>query len=284
MERMFAKVNRMRHWLALLTSLFVLLVMAQARLTYASAGEVGFVDHRFSATKIFQGDSNLYVNLTITNSGDDLIKVHGASVNLDWQEDSDNSFKVGTLLGGAPYDLQREIATSEFYTLTIFFNVQQNVSVENHFYEFRVFFDSLNGTIWTRDKIATSFSPNQQLNIHSMFEKTYSNLLAAVEVKFDAAEGAGFISPEAKSLLAKANQNIADSVDYKDQGEWQIAVGLLQGASEYINQSYGAEQTFRTFVLVGTIIGVAAVVVAVVFLRKKGKNRTSSAAVQKLLA
>jgi hypothetical protein len=268
-------VRDLKHWQALVVTFASMLVIAQARPTCAVAGDVEFVSHQFSESKIYQGDSNVYVDLMITNGGNESIRVHGASVNFDWQGNGDNTFKVGSLAGGAPFDLKKTVAQDEVYSLEIFFSVPQTVSEGNHYYEFRVFFDSYNGTIWTLNRNATWF-PIASWEIHNSYERIYTNLNPAVQVRLDDAESAGFISPEAKSLLTRASQNINDAVGYKDQGEWQIAVGLLQGASSYINQAYGAEQSFRTFVPIGAIIGVAAVVVAVVFLRKRGKSHTKS--------
>jgi len=259
-----------------LTLSFVLLGVLQFGTVYA-AGEVDFVNFTFSSSKVYQGDSQLYVDLVIVNNGNLSVRLHGASVRFDWQA-ANESFMVGVSKGGEPFDLRKVVLPDADYTFRIFFDVPITTKVGYHFFEFRVFYDyQINATDWALDQNETWF-PNIPWAVSDLYEKSYNILGTTVADKIAKAEAAGFISPEARSLLQTAITADNDAADYAAQGQWQIAVGKLQYANAVLDQTYGAEQAFRTYLIVGAIVGVAAIVGAVLFLRRRRRSKKETTA------
>jgi hypothetical protein len=245
------------------------LVAIQTKPVYAQ-GELSFVRFDFSSPKIYQGESDLYVDLNIINDGNASIKLHGAQIHFDWQA-TNESFITGVPKGGEPFDLRQTLAPNEEYTFRIFFFVQLTASEGYHFFEFSVFYDYSTDSSWVLDQ-AKSWFPNVLWSVYSAFEKQYYILEPDVADEISQAQRAGFISPQANSLLQQAKDYENDAADFASQGEWQFAVGRLQGASIFIDQAYSADQNFKLFAIVGSIIGAVAVIGVALFFRQRRKR------------
>lgn len=263
----------LRYILTLLVLPTLLLVAIQAKPVYAQ-GQLSFVRFDFSSSKVYQGESELYVDLNVINDGNASIKLHGAQVHFDWQA-ANESFITGVSKGGEPFDLRKNLAPNEEYAFRIFFFVPLTASDGYHFFEFSVFYDYSTGSSWVLDQTENWF-PNVLWSVHNVFEKEYYILEPRVTDDISQAQGAGFISPQANSLLQQAKDFGNDAADFASQGEWQYAVGRLQGASAFIDQAYSADQSFRLFVIVGLIIGVAAVIGVALIVRRRRKRSQKS--------
>jgi hypothetical protein len=251
-----------------------LLVAIQAKPVYAQ-GELSFVRFDFSSPKIYQGESNLYVDLNIINDGNASIKLHGAKVHFDWQP-ANESFITGVSKGGEPFDLRKNLAPNEEYTFRIFFFVPLTVSDGYHFFEFSAFYDYNTDSSWVLDQTESWF-PNVLWSVYSVFEKQYYILEPRVTSDISQAQGAGFISPQAKSLLQQAKDYESDAADFAVEGQWQYAVGRLQGASIFIDQAYANDQSFKNLLIIGAIIGVAAAIVIAFIVRRRKRSANLNA-------
>lgn len=264
--------KHLRHLIMLLTFLILIPVIFQVQPAYAE-GKVSFVGFKFSSQKIYQGDSGLSVSLSIINDGNASIRLHGAQVHFDWQA-TNESFIIGVSKGGQPFDLRRIIAPNQNYTFMISFSVPTTATAGYHFFEFSVFHDYETVTGFVLDQTATWF-PDVLWSVYNVFEKSYGQLQPTVASKIARAEGAGFISPEANSLVQQAKTYENDAADFAAEGEWQYAVGRLQGASAFIDQAYTAEQNFRNYLIYGLIIGVIAIIAVGLFVRRRRHSSKS---------
>jgi len=271
-------VIKLKHLPLLLTLWLILMLgIAQVRLVSA-AGSVAFVRYQFSASEVYQGDSDIYVELEIGNNGDSNIMLHGASVTFqDWS--GTGEYLIGSARSGELFDLKIALEPTKTYNLRIFFSVPVATSVGNHFFTFRVFHDSYNGSSWAYNQTSVFTPSSQFLNpwkVHDAYEKTYNTLRPTVEAKMTVAEGAGFISPEARALLQRANEALDAADSYAAEDQWDFALGQVQGARYNIELAYGAEQSFRNFLIIGAIAGVAAIVAIGLFVRRRKRRSSQS--------
>jgi len=136
-------------------------------------GRVNWISYEFSPSRIYQGDTDCYVDLKIKNSGDYRIRLHGASIHFDWQQENE-FFKIGSSRGGQAWDLSVTIDPNQEYTFRIPFDVDKSVSAKAHYYYFEVYYDSESwgffGTWWTND-LTTSWNPVTSIQIHNAYEK-----------------------------------------------------------------------------------------------------------------
>lgn len=232
-----------------------------------AADSIGFESHQFSSSKIFQGASVVYVDLLITNNSNSSLIVHGAFVHFDWQA-SNESFMTGSQRSGDPYDLGKELEPAENYTIRLPFSVPLTVSEGGHLYYFKVFYDDGFEDQWN----PRADDPYAELIIYSAYEQTYRSRIDDTEDKIAQAQEAGFISPEARSLLQRAEENLGSAHLYAGQKDWQKAQSYLISASSYIDQAYAAEQRFQIYLIIGAVIGAGAVIGGVLLVRRKRRS------------
>lgn len=261
----------MKRWLLLLALSVLFYSMLLSPLTYA-AGSIGFESFQFSSAKIYQGDSDVYVDLGIINNGNSSLVMHGAFVHFDWQATEEN-FMVGSQRSGEAWDIGKELAAAGRYTIRIDFSVPTSVIEGGHSFFFKVFYNDSSEAQWN----PRAQDPFAELTVYNMWEPVYATLIISVEDKVAQAGGAGFISPEAKSLLQRAEGYLYDAYSYADQGKWQSAGARLQASSRYIDQAYDADQNFKTYLIVGGVIGIGAVIGAGLFIRRRRKRPSKSA-------
>lgn len=235
-----------------------------------AAGSIEFESYQFSSPKIYQGNSNVYVDLEIINTGNSSLVVHGAFVVFDWQA-SNESFMVGSKESGEPYDLAKELKPAENYIIRIAFSVPLQVKEGAHLFYFKVFYNNGLEVQWNpREKY-----PYAELAVYSAYEAIYASRITSIEEKVAQAEGAGFISPEARSLLRQAEDHLSEAQSFADQGNWYTASSRLTSSSDLIDQAYEAEQRFKTYLIIGGVIGggaVIAVIGAALFVRRRKKR------------
>jgi len=189
-------------------------------------------------------------------------------VHFDWQAFNE-SFAVGSERSGEAWDLGKELTPTEGYTIRINkISVPTSVSEGGHSFFFKVFYNDGLEVQWN----PRAQDPFAELAIYNMYEPTYDALLVSVESKVAQAEGAGFISPDARSLLQRAENYLYDAYSYADQGKWQSAVSRLTSSSTVIDQAYATEQGLRTYLIVGGIIGIGAVIGVGLFVRQRRKR------------
>jgi len=236
-----------------------------------AASSIEFKGYQFSSSEVYQGHSNVYVDLKIANDGNSSIIVHGAFVHFDWQA-SNESFMVGSEASGEPYDLGKELDPAEDYTFRIAFSVPSSVSEGEHVFYFKVFHSNNLEEPWNpRER-----DPYAALMIHSLYEGTYKAFVASVEARVAQAEGAGFISPEAQSLVREAKEYLSDAHSYADQRMWQSASTRLSSCSARIDRAYEAEQRFIMFLIIAGVAGGGAAIGAGFFIRRRKKRSSES--------
>ena len=256
----------LKRWLLLLVFSVLFYSIFLCPSVYA-ASSIGFESYQFSSSKIYQGNSDVYVDLQIINIGNSSFVLHGAFVHFDWQA-SNESFMVGSQRSDEPYDLGKELKPAEDYTIRIGFSVPLKVSEGAHLFYFKVFYNNGLEVQWNpRAKY-----PYAELTIYSAYETSYTDRITSIEEKVAEAEGAGFISPEARSLLRRAQDYLSDAHSYVDQGNWKSASSCLTVSSNFIDQAYEAEQRFKTYLVIGGVIGGGAVIGAGLFVRRRKKR------------
>jgi len=237
---------------------------------YASSS-IGFEGYQFSSLGIYQGAPNVHVDLQIINNSNSSLIVHGAFVHFDWQA-SNESFMAGSQRSGEPYDLGKELEPAENYIVRITFSVPLSVSEGGHLFYFKVFYDNGLEDQWN----PRAEDPYAELRIYSWYEHVYLDHIDETEEKVAQAQGAGFISPEARSLLQRAEDNLNKAYSSADQGDWERAASYVISSSSYINQAYEAEQRFQTYLIIGAVIGVGAVVGGVLLVRRRKRSRKTT--------
>ena len=263
----------MKRWPVLLTLLILSYSIYLSPSAYAT-GSIGFESYQFSASKIYQGDSDVYVDLEIINNGNSSLVLHGGFAHFKWQA-TNESFLEGGQISGDAWDLAKELAPTESYTLQIEFSVPTTVSEDGYPFFFKVFYDDGLEVQWN----PRAEDPYAELTIHSMYERIYNTIITSVEEKVAQAKGAGFISPDAGSLLQQAEDYLSNAYSYVGKGEWQNAVSHLQASSGVVTKAYEAEQRFWTYLytgIIGGVIGIGAVVGAVLFVRRRRKRSSKS--------
>ncbi len=242
-----------------------------------AANSIEFEGYQFLAQTIYQGDSGVHVDLDITNSSNSSIVVHGASVHFDWQA-SNESFVVGSQRSGEPFDLGKELQSAGQFVMRIRFSVPGSVSVGGHLFYFRVFYNNGLEVQWNpREK-----DPYAELTIHSLYEPQYPDIKTSIEEDFAQAQDAGFISPEARSFVTRAEEHLSEAQSYAEGADWQSAVARLSAASYDIEQAYEAEEKFRTYLIIGSAIGVGSVIGAGLLVRRQRKKRSLKLSNKKL--
>jgi len=268
----------LKNW-QLLTLLSVLFCGIFLCPSACAAGSIEFKSYQFSSSKIYQGEFNVHVDLGIRNNGNSSLIVHGAFVHFDWQTTEEN-FMEGSQRSGEPWDFGKELEPNENHTIRIHFSVPTLLSEGDHLFFFRVYYN---------DGAEAQWNPYGQdisavLTIYDMWEPIYSDRVITVEGEVAQAESAGFISPEAKSLLQRAGELLSEAHSYADEGKMQSAVSRLRSTSNMIEEAYEVEQGFRTYVMIiGGIIGIGAVIGAGLFVlvrRKRSSKSISNAATE----
>ncbi len=236
-----------------------------------AANSIGFEGYQFSSSEIYQGASNVYVDLQIMNDSNSSLIVHGASVQFDW---SNESFAAGSQRGGEPYDLGKELEPAEEYVIRIPFSVPLNVETGGRLFFFRVFHS--NGLVVQWNPRAED--PYAELIVYNAGERIYLDLISETEDKVAQAQRAWFISPEARSILQHAEDNLNLAHSSADQKNWEKAASYVYSSSVLTDQAYEAEQRFRTYLGFGAVIGAGAVIGGVLLVRRKrrsGKETTA---------
>jgi len=236
-----------------------------------AASSIGFESYQFSASRVYQGDSDVYVDLDITNNGNSSILLHGGFVHFRWQE-ANESFMEGGQRSGDAWDLAKELAPTERYTLRIEFSVPATLSEDGYPFFFRVFYDDGLEAQWN----PRAEDPSAELIIRNMYERVYVTVIDSVESKVALAKGAGFISPGARSLLQQADDYLYDANSFADQGTWEDAASHILASSRYVDEAYRAEQEFWTYLIIGGAIGIGVVIGAGLFVRRRRKRSSKS--------
>jgi len=257
----------LKRWLLLLSFSILLCSILLCPSAYAD-DSIGFESYQFSSLKIYQGTSNVYIDLAIKNNGNSALFVHGALVHFDWQAFNE-SFMVGSERSGEAWDLGKELTPAEEYTIRISkISIPTSVSEGGHSFYFKVFYNDGLEAQWN----PRAQNPFAELTIYNMYEPTYEALLISVEDKVAEAEGAGFISPDARSLLQRAENYLYDAYSYADDGKWQSAVSRLTSSSTVVDQAYVAEERFRTYLIIGGIVGIGAIIGVGLFVRQRRRR------------
>jgi hypothetical protein len=125
---------------------------------------------------------------------------------------------------------------------------------------------------------STSFT----IQVHSIMEKIYNNLLSDVQNKLNGAISANYESSEAQSLLQQAQNTFEGATQNATQGNWNLAIENLEISSDFLDQASEAEQksdeqraAFQTLLFYVAIIAIVAIVVVsiiVVVVRKRRKQ------------
>jgi len=236
-----------------------------------AAGSIEFEDYQFSSLKIHQGESGVHVNLEIKNNGNSSLVVHGASVHFDWQT-AEESFMEGSQRRGEPWDFGKELKPTENHTIRIYFYVPILVSVGSHLFFFEVFYNDGAEAQWN----PYGQDVNAVLAVYDLWEPIYSIAVIPVEEEVAQAESAGFISPEARSLLQRAGEVLSEAHSYAEEGKLESAVFRLRSTSNLIDQAYEVEQRFRTYLMFGGVIGIGAIIGAGLFIRRRRKRSSKS--------
>jgi len=247
-------------------SSFLFSVILLCRPAYAST-RIGFESYQFSSLEIYQGASNVYVDLQIANDSNSSLIVHGAFVHFDWQA-LNESFMAGSQRSGEPYDLGKDLDPAEDYVIRMSFSVPLSVSEGGHAFYFKVFYDNGLEDQWN----PRAEDPYAELSIYSWYERLYFDHLDEAEEKVVQAQRAGFISPEARSLLQHAEDNLNAAYSYADEGDWKSAASHVISSSSRVDEAYEAEQRFHMYLIIGAVIGVGAVIGGVLLVRRRKRS------------
>jgi hypothetical protein len=137
---------------------------------------------------------------------------------------------------------------------------------------------------------ASNFSWNSSsftIQVHSIMEKIYKDLLPNVENKLNGAISANYESSEAQSLLQQAQSAFSNATSSANDGRWSLAIEGLEIADDYLDQASEAEQrsdeqraALQNLLVYVAIIAIVVIIVAsiiFVVVRRRRKQTDSGA-------
>jgi hypothetical protein len=224
----------------------------------------------WSSQTVYPGDT-VSVRITLKSNYAEQLKIYYIGLHFDWM-DPDGFY--GSDLSDNPV-IVPSYGTYIFDGIAI--QIPLNVSTGSHSY-----FVGIDGT---EGLSASDFSWNSSsstIQIHSIIEKIYSEVVSQVESKLSAAISANYGSAEARSLLqqAQSEYNLAHSLANEER--WNEALSSLYNATDLLEQADVAEQSSAEqqaeqqsllfYLAIIAIVVIIVVSVIVVVLRKKRKQ------------
>jgi hypothetical protein len=223
----------------------------------------------------YPGDT-VSIRITFKSNYAEQLRIYRIGLQFDWM--SSEGFS-GHDLSDSPVTVPSQ-GTYIFDPIVI--QIPLNATAGPHSY-----FVGIDGT---EGLSASSFSwnsPSFTIEIHSILESIYSDLLPTVENKLNGAKSANYASSEAQSLLQQAQDTFGNATSFAIEGKWNVAIESLYIADDFLDQAYAAEQSsaeqqagLQSLLFYLAIIAIVVIIVVsiiVVVVRKRRKQTDAGA-------
>jgi hypothetical protein len=223
----------------------------------------------------YPGDT-ISIRITFKSNYAEQLRIYNMGLQFDWMPL--NSF-AGPDLSNNPVTIPSQ-GTYIFDPIVI--QIPLNASAGSHSY-----FVGIEGT---EGISASNFSWNSSsftIQIHSITEKIYNDLLPNVENKLNGAISANYESAEAQSLLQQAQSAVSNANSNATQGKWNLAIEGLEIADDFLDQASEAEQrsdeqraalqSLLFYLAIIAIVVIIVVSIIVVVVRRRRKQTDSGA-------
>jgi hypothetical protein len=220
----------------------------------------------------YPGDT-VSVRITFKSNYAEQLRIYTIGLHFDWMPSDQFS---GPDLSDSPVTVPSQ-GTYIFDPIVI--QIPLNATAGPHSY-----FVGIDGT---EGLSASSFSWNSSsftIEIHSILESIYNDLLPTVENKLNGAKSANYASSEAQSLLQQAQDAFDNATSSASAQNWSLALENLSIADDFLDQAYAAEQSSAEqqaglqsllfYLAIIAIVVIIAVSIIVVVMRKKRKQTT----------
>jgi len=235
----------------------------QIQVPHAHALTEDNIDYTIGAYTLYQGDPATMNISAVSRSPDDII-VDWVGLQFEWMNENDWIFKD---LSSAPVTIpslgEADLgvfsftvpATTPHWYPTLLIRIEYGVETSN-------------GTQARGD-----LSMLYNVEIHSIEEKHYQDLLPTLSRAMEAVDSETLLSSSARNLLRQAEKEYYDAISEGQESEWTIAYNSLREAQTLLAQANDEENRFRTGLATGTL---AVATLTVVVLIAKRRRRSAS--------
>ena len=221
----------------------------------------------------YPGDT-VSIRITFKSSYAEQLRIYSIGLQFDWM--SSDQFS-GYDLSTSPVTIPSQ-GTYIFDPIVV--QIPLNATAGPH-----SFFVGIDGT---EGLSASNFSWNSSsftIQVHSIMEKIYKELLPNVENKLNGANSANYESSEAQSLLQQAQGAFGNATSSAIEGKWNLAIEGLEIADDFLDQASEAEQrsdeqraalqSLLFYLAIIAIVVIIVVSIIVVVVRRKRRQTDS---------